>query len=368
MNDGQIIGFHVNDDFHEVEVGRKTTLLQVLRDEFHLTGTKNGCGQGRCGACTVIVDDRAVRSCVYLAHRADGKRVETIEGLARDGELHPLQKAFIEHGAIQCGFCTPGMIMAAKALLDVKPGPTREDIYQALELNLCRCTGYARVIEAILAASGQRPELGRVRPPTVAPGVAGLVPHLAVGHPLPRPDARAKATGEAVFAADLYPSTGSGHRFEGMLHGKVLRSRYPHAKVLRVEPSKAKALPGVAAVLTAADVPGARNHGLSRNDWPVLAYDKVRYVGDAVALVAAETEEIAEAALKLIEVDYEPLPVVASAEAALAKDAPLVHEGGNVLKHLTFQRGDVEAAFAQADVVIENEYRTPAGDHCFLEP
>jgi selenium-dependent xanthine dehydrogenase len=375
MNDRQIIGLYVNGDFRQVEVGRKTTLLQVLRDEFHLTGTKNGCGQGQCGACTVIVDGKAVRSCVYLAHRADGKRVETIEGLATDDELHPLQQAFIEHGAIQCGFCTPGMIMAAKALLAAKPRPTREDIYQALDRNLCRCTGYAKIIEAILATSGQRPEV-EVRPPTAVPGVAdpsatlrtGLAPRLAVGHPLPRPDARAKATGEAVFAADLYPSTGSGHRFEGMLHGKVLRSRYPHARVLRVEPSKAKALPGVVAVLTAADVPGARNHGHLRNDWPVLAYDKVRYVGDAVALVAAETEEIAEAALKLIEVDYEPLPVVASAEAALAEDAPLIHEGGNVLKHLTFQRGDVAAAFAQADIVIENEYHTPAGDHSFLEP
>jgi len=360
MSDRQVISLYINGDFREVEVGRKTSLLQVLRDEFHLTGTKNGCGQGRCGACTVIVDGKAVRSCVYLAHRADGKKVETIEGLASDGELHRLQEAFIEHGAIQCGFCTPGMIMAAKALLDAKPRPTREDIYQALERNLCRCTGYAKIIEAILVASGQRPEVGKARPPTAIPGVAELVPRLAVGHPLPRPDARAKATGEAVFAADLY--------FEGLLHGKVLRSRYPHARVLRVDASKAKALPGVVAVLTAADVPGARNHGHLRNDWPVLAYDKIRYVGDAVALVAAETEEMAEAALDLIEVDYEPLPVVASAEAALAEDAPLIHEGGNVLKHLTFQRGDVEAAFAQADIVIENEYRTPAGDHSFLEP
>jgi selenium-dependent xanthine dehydrogenase len=368
MNDRQIIGFHVNGDPREVEVGRKTTLLQVLRDEFHLTGAKNGCGQGHCGACTVIVDGKAVRSCVYLAHRADGKQVETIEGLARDGELHPLQKAFIEHGAIQCGFCTPGMIMAAKALLDAEPRPTRDDIYQALERNLCRCTGYAKIIEAILVASGQWLAVGEARPLTFTPRVAdpsttlrtGLVPRLAVGHPLPRPDARAKATGEAVFAADLY--------LEGMLHGKVLRSRYPHARVLRVDASKAKALPGVVAVLTAADVPGARNHGLLRNDWPVLAYDKVRYVGDAIALVAAETEQIAEAALELIEIDYGPLPVVASAEAALAEDAPLIHEEGNVLKHLTFQRGDVEAAFAQADIVIENEYHTPAGDHSFLEP
>lgn len=171
MNDRQSIGFHVNGDFRQVEVGPKTTLLQVLRDEFHLTGTKNGCGQGHCGACTVIVDGKAVRSCVYLAHRADGKQVETIEGLARDGALHPLQKAFIEHGAIQCGFCTPGMIMAAKALLDAEPRPTREDIYQALDRNLCRCTGYAKIIEAVLAASGQQPELGKAWLPTAGPGV-----------------------------------------------------------------------------------------------------------------------------------------------------------------------------------------------------
>jgi selenium-dependent xanthine dehydrogenase len=351
MEDRQVISFYVNDEFREVEVGLKTTLLQVLRDKLYLTGSKNGCGQGHCGACTVIVDGKAVRSCVYLAHRADGKRVETIEGLAKNGELHPLQKAFIEHGAVQCGFCTPGMIMAAKALLDAKPKPTQADIYQALERNLCRCTGYAKIFEAILSASGQQPEDAEARPPSALQ---------AVGHPLPRPDARAKVTGEAVFAADLH--------FEGMLHGKVLRSGYPHARVLRIDTSKAKDLPGVVAVLTATDVPGAKNHGLLRNDWPVLAYHKVRYTGDAIALVAAETEEIAEAALKLIEVDYEPLSVVTSAEAALAEDAPLIHEEGNVLKHLTFQRGDVEAAFAQADVVIENEYRTPAGDHSFLEP
>jgi xanthine dehydrogenase molybdenum-binding subunit len=360
MSERQTIGFYVDGEFHQVKVKRKTTLLQVLRDELHLTGAKNGCGQGQCGACTVIVDGKSVRSCVYLAHRADGRQVETIEGLAKDGKLHPLQKAFIEHGAIQCGFCTPGMIMAAKALLDVQPRPTRKDIYQALDQNLCRCTGYTKIIEAILAASGQRPEVGRAQPSSIVSEVAEPVPRLSVGQPLPRPDAQAKATGEAAFAADLY--------FDGMLHGKVLRSRYPHARVLRIEPSKAKALPGVVAVLTADDVPGARNHGLLRNDWPVLAYDKVRYVGDAVALVAAETEEIAKAALKLIKVDYELLPMVASTEAALAKDAPLIHEEGNVLKHLTFQRGDVEAAFALADFVIENEYRTPAGDHSFMEP
>ncbi len=344
------ISLHVNGSPYQVGIEPKTTLLEVLRDELHLTGTKNGCGQGHCGACTVIVDGKAVRSCIYKASRADGARVETIEGLEKDGELHPLQRAFIEHGAVQCGFCTPGMIMAAKALLDANPHPTDEEIKEALKLNLCRCTGYTRIIQAIRgAAEGQAPQLPATESPLAA-----------VGRPLSRPDARAKATGEATFAADLY--------FEGMLHAKVLRSRYPHARLLRVDTSRAKALPGVAAVLTAEDVPGAKNHGLVRPDWPVLAYDKVRYVGDAIALVAAETEEIAEQALELIQVEYEPLPVVTSPQMALAPYAPLVHDSGNLLKHIQVRKGDAEKGFAEADVIVEREYRTPSLDHVFLEP
>ena len=346
----QTISLYVNSSPHQVEIGPKTTLLEVLRDELRLTGTKNGCGQGHCGACTVIVDGKAVRSCIYKAGRADGAHVETIEGLAEDGQLHPLQRAFIEHGAVQCGFCTPGMIMAAKALLDAHPQPTDEEIKHALKRNLCRCTGYTRIIQAIRGAAEDKPPQVPVTETPLA----------AVGRSLPRPDARAKVTGEATFAADLY--------FEGMLHARVLRSRYPHARLLRVDTSRAKTLPGVVAVLTADDVPGAKNHGLVRPDWPVLAYDKVRYVGDAIALVAAETEEIAEKALELIQVEYEPLPVVTSPQMALASDAPLVHDTGNLLKHIKVRKGDMEKGFAEADVIVEREYRTPSLDHAFLEP
>jgi len=346
----QTISLYVNGSSYQVEVGPKTTLLEVLRDELHLTGTKNGCGQGHCGTCTVIVDGKAVRSCIYKASRANGARVETIEGLVENGELHPLQKAFIEHGAVQCGFCTPGMIMAAKALLDTNPHPTDEEIKDALKRNLCRCTGYTRIIQAIRgAAEGKAPQLPMTETPLTA-----------VGRPVPRPDARAKVTGEATFAADLY--------LEGMLHAKVLRSEYPHARILRVDTSRAKALPGVVAVLTADDVPGAKNHGLVIPDWPVLAYDKVRYVGDAIALVAAETEEVAEQALELIQVDYEPLPVVTSPQQALAPDAPLVHDGGNLLKHIQVRKGDAEQGFAEADVIVERGYRTPRQEHAFMEP
>jgi len=352
--DKQTITLHVNGVAHRLEVSPETTLLEVLRDELHLTGTKNGCGQGYCGACTVIVNNRAVRSCVTPAIRLDGAHVETIEGLAKGDELHPLQRAFIEQGAVQCGFCTPGMIMAAKALLDANPQPTREDIIKALTPNLCRCTGYASIIRAVQAASGKRqalqiPETGELRT-------------RIVGKPVPRPDARAKVTGEAIFAADLY--------FENMLHAKVLRSAYPHARILRIDVSKARALPGVVAVLTADDIPGVRTHGLLRADWPILCWEKVRYTGDALALVAAETEAIAEEALKLIEVDYEPLPGVFSPQEAMAPGAPLIHDDtpGNLLKHIKVRKGDVEDGFAQADVVVEQEYHTPFIEHTFLEP
>lgn len=352
----QTISLYVNGSPHQVEIAPQTTLLEVLRDQLHLTGTKNGCGQGHCGSCTVIVDGKATRSCIYKASRADGTRVETIEGLAASGELHPLQEAFIEHGAVQCGFCSPGMIMAAKTLLDANPHPTDQEIKQALKRNLCRCTGYTRVIQAIRgAAEGTPPQL----PATEAPLAA-------VGRPVPRPDARAKVTGQATFAADLY--------LDAMLHAKVLRSEYPHARLLRVDTSKAQALPGVVAVLTADDVPGTKNHGIVIPDWPVLAYDKVCYVGDAIALVAAETENVAEQALELIEVEYEPLPVVTSPQQALLPDAPLVHDSGNLLKRIQVRKGDAEQALAEAQanprwhVVVEREYRTPSLDHAFLEP
>lgn len=349
------VSFYVNDELCEVEIGPHTTLLEILRDRLHLTGTKEGCGQGHCGTCTVIVNGKAVRSCTFLAKRLEGARVRTIEGLAKRGELHPVQRAFVEHGAVHCGFCTPGAIMSAVALLEANPHPSEEDIKKALERNLCRCTGYVRIIRAIEAAA----QAQRAMP--LPPSIPEIKPPLrTVGRPLPRPDAEAKVKGEALFAADLY--------FDNMLYAAVLRSAYAHARLLKVDTSRAKSMPGVVAVLTAEDVPGSKVHGVSRPDWPVLAYDKVRYVGDAVALVLAETEAQARAATEAIAVEYEPLPVVSSPEEAIAPDAPQIHEGGNLLKHIEVRRGDVAAGFASADVVIEREYRTPTTEHAFLEP
>lgn len=355
----QSITLFVNGVRYQVEVAPRSTLLSVLREQLHLTGTKNGCSTGHCGACTVIVEGKAERACIYLARRADGKAVQTIEGLApAAGGLHPLQQAFVTHGAVQCGYCTPGLIMAAKALLDRNSQPTRQEIIAALEPNLCRCTGYSSIVVAIQEAS--RFQVPRSKFQGNVEHETWNVEHGTIGRSLPRPDAVAKVTGAAKYAGDL--------EFPSMLYAAVLRSRYPHARLLRVDTAQAKALPGVVAVLTAADVPGAKNHGISRPDWPVLAYDKVRYLGDAVAIVAAETAEIARQALGLIEVAYEPLPGVFTAQEALAPDAPAIHSDGNLLKHIPVRKGDVAAGFAQADVIVENEYHTPAVDHVFLEP
>ncbi len=339
----------------DVDVSESRYLSEVLRNELGLTGTKIGCNEAECGICTVLVDGTPVSSCVYPAFKAQGAHVETIEGLADNGSLHPLQQAFLEHGAVQCGICTPGMIMTAKALIDEKGASlTEDDIAVALKDTYCRCTGYHSIVRAILQASGQNvaPALPETRPASAA-----------IGQARPNPNARAKIEGTARFTDDYH--------FPGMLYARTKRADVPHARIRAIDTSAASALPGVHAVLTHEDVPGHKRHGLVIDDWPILCSDKVRYAGDAVAIVAADSDEIAAAAVDLIEVDYEELPVVSNAIQAAQADAPLVHEGrddGNLLKHIKVDKGDIEAGFAAADVVIDQTYRTQATEHMFLEP
>lgn len=346
----------VNGIPRNMAVGDRTMLLDVLREDLGLTGTKNGCGQGHCGACTVIVDGRAVRSCVTRAARLDGACVETIEGMAAGTSLHPIQEAFVREGAIQCGFCTPGMIMAAKALLDRSPNPQTDEIREALDPNLCRCTGYSAIVRAVRRAAGDD------TPDKVDACAAAST--RAVGHSIVRPDARDKATGASIYAADL--------RFDGMLHAAVVRSRHPHARLTLIDGSQALTMPGVVAVLTAADIPGDRVNGHVRRDWPILVDvgDTVRYMGDAVALVAAASPAAARAAADAVRVDYDPLPGVFSAQEALAAGAPQLHASApaNLLRHIPVRKGDIESGFAAAHVVIEGEYSTPCIEHAFLEP
>ncbi|HEY80396.1 MAG TPA: molybdopterin-dependent oxidoreductase [Caldilineae bacterium] len=353
------IRLNVNGQPVEAHVDPKMSLLTFLREELGLTGAKDGCSEGTCGACTVIVDGAAKRSCLLKMKRMDGRSVETIEGVAEGDRLHPLQYAMVREGAIQCGFCTPGMVMAGKALLDRNPNPSLDEIEKALDHNLCRCTGYRPIVAAIQEAG----RMLRAGVSEVPVGDLWPAEDQVVGRAVARVDGVDKATGRLKYAADLH--------VENMLHAKVLRAAHPHARLLRVDTTAAERAPGVVAVLTAKDVPGRNRFGLIRKDQPVFAEDRVRYLGDAIAAVYAQTEAQAEAALALIEVEYEPLPVIETPQQALAEGAPVIHEEneeGNLLCYIPIRKGDVEKGFAQADVIIEGEYYTPFVEHAYLEP
>lgn len=356
----------VNGVAHTLDVPESRTLAEVLRNDLGLTGTKIGCNESECGICTVHVDGIPVLSCNYPAFKAQGRSVVTIEGLAdvdETGEehLHPLQEAFVEHGAVQCGFCTPGLLMTSAALLDENSDPSDQDIKIALKDTFCRCTGYSSVNRAIHSAASVMRGEGKL--PVADPTIDEPLNHISTSEPVP--EIVDRVTGRALFTDDYI--------FSGMLHGATLRAAHPHARILSIDTSRAEALEGVHAVLTAADVPGENIHGLVHLDWPVLCAvgDKVRYMGDSVAIVAADTQEIAEAALDLIDVVYEPLPVVPDAVFARTPDAAHVHEGredGNLLKHIKVRHGDLDAGFAEADVIVEHTYHTPTIEHAFLEP
>ncbi|MGW8267749.1 MAG: molybdopterin cofactor-binding domain-containing protein [Longimicrobiales bacterium] len=346
----RLLGFRVNGDFVQVAVQPDATLLHVLRQDLGLTGAKEGCGSGDCGACTVLLDGEPVNACLVLAPEVERRRVETIEGLVD----HPLQRSFIARGAIQCGFCTPGAILSAKALADKNPSPTREEAARAMAGNLCRCTGYQKILDAVV--HWQSP-----------PAVPEAGSHVVVGRSTPRIHAHELASGRAVFTDDL--------RLPGMLYGKILTSPHAHARVLRVDTSRAEALEGVKAVLTAADVPDTY-YGVSpaRYDEQVLAKDRVRYVGDEIAAVAAVDEATCLRALELIDVEYEVLPAVFDPFEAMEDGAPRLHEHprfeNNINTRVQWHFGDVDQGFAEADVVREHTftgnrtYQQPMEPHC----
>ena len=347
------ISFTVNGIQHTLDPVPGETLSTLLRRRLRLTGTKIGCEEAECGACTVLVDGEPVVSCIYPAERADGKIIVTIEALAQRVhnvmELHPLQEAFVEHGAVQCGFCIPGQIMTAYALLQRNPNPNRAEIRFALKDTLCRCAGYPTIENAILAAAQA---LRTGEPVQKARIPDSIHTHNTVGHTHTRHDGVDKVIGTAMYTDDLV--------FDGMLYAKVRRAMIPHGFLTKLDISKAKALPGVAAVLTAEDIPGERNHGLVIYDWPVLVGvgERVRYVGDALALVAAETQEIAEQAAALIEAKFDLQPVITNPVQAreAERGVPQIHEKGNLLKHIKVRKGNTEEGFAEADVIAPKLY------------
>ncbi|MGE5692088.1 MAG: selenium-dependent xanthine dehydrogenase [Pseudomonadota bacterium] len=318
------------------------SLLELLRDGFGLRTPKDGCApEGSCGACTVLVDGRAVVSCAQKASRVAGKRVVTHAGLP-DEARRLWADAFAASGASQCGFCSPGIVLKAEALLGKQPAPSRGEIAHALLGNLCRCTGYVKVIDAIEAVAAARR------------GETPLAPHAAVGvgARTPRIAAEAYALGEEPYVGDLTAP--------GMLHGALRFSDHPRARVLRIDTSRAEAHPDVVAVVTARDVPGERVQGLLERDWPQLVAEgeETRYVGDVLAAVAARTRHAAREAAALVAVEYEALdPVVDPFD-----------ERAQVLSTSEVRRGDADAGLAASAHVVSESFRTQTVEHAFLEP
>ena len=330
---------------------RNQKLLRYLRDTLRLTSVKDGCSEGACGTCTVLVDGKPSRACVLQTDRLEGKAVLTVEGLT-PFEKEVYAYAFAAAGAVQCGFCTPGMVMCTKALLDQNPAPSRAEAAFAIRNNICRCTGYVKIIDAMLLAA----ELLR----------KGEIPAQStawkVGERVPRVDAREKVLGTGLYPDDVY--------LPGMLYAGAVRSRYPRARVLAIHAEKARELPGVVGVYTAADIPGKNKVGHLVKDWDTMIAvgDVTRYLGDAICLVAAETPELLAQAQELVEVEYEPLTPVRSPQEAMAPGAPNIHESGNLLAHKHVRRGDPQAAIAQSRFVLREHFSTPWTEHAFLEP
>ena len=341
---------HINGQIYETETDKK--LIRYLRDDLRLTSVKDGCSEGACGTCTVIVDGKATRACIPMVSKMEGKKILTVEGLSqREKDVYGY--AFAKAGAVQCGFCIPGMVMCAKALLDVNPAPDRLEVIAAIRNNVCRCTGYKKIIEAILLSARILREGLPVREEQ------GKVP---VGMAMQRIDAREKVLGTGEYPDDVY--------LDGMIYASAVRSKYPRARVLAIHTEKARELQGVVGVFTANDIPGDIKVGHLKQDWDALipVGGMTHYLGDAICLVAAESMEVLEEAKSLVEVDYEVQEGVFDPFEALKEGAPKVHESGNILAHEHLIRGDAGQAIARAKYKVTNHYETPWTEHAFLEP
>lgn len=331
-------------------------LLDLLREDLALTGAKQSCDRkGQCGACTVIVNGKAVRSCLRKVVDLEGADVITVEGLGTPENPHLIQEAYVLSGAIQCGFCTPGMIMATKALLDQNPNPGVAEIKKALARNLCRCTGYKKIIDAVILA-------GRfIRGETTPAKVRGALSNKMMGESHPRPSAMLKACGLARFTADF--------KLENALELAVVHSTEHHAIIKSINAEEAKKMPGVAGVMTAEDIKGTNRIRVIVPDQPVLCEDKVRMYGDPIAIVAAETREQARAAAAAVKIEYDPLPVMMTPKEAMAEGAYQIHQHSPNLCYSQPQiKGDAQKALAGSSAVVEAEFSTQMNHQAAVEP
>jgi aldehyde oxidoreductase len=335
----------------EYSVTDNKPLLSVLREEIGMLSVKEGCDDATCGTCVVIAGGKLVKSCSRKAATFENQEITTTEGLS-EREKDVYVEAFGEAGAVQCGFCIPGMVMAGKVLLDKNPDATREDVSNGIRLDVCRCTGYKKVEDAILSAGQLLRDDKEITRSNA---------RIRMSDRAHRPDAAEKTLGTGLFADDV--------RIQGMIHAKALRTKYPRALINAIDTSKARAHPDCVAVLTADDVP-ENKIGHIVNDWDVMIRvgEITRYVGDALALVATADEDKLDEILALIEVDSTELEPVTTPQDAMRGDAPLIHERGNVCAIEHVNRGDVRGALAKSAHVVTHKFNVPWQEHGFLEP
>ncbi len=347
------VEFTLNGEKRQVEPAEGESLLTTLRERCDTTSPKDGCSpQGQCGCCLALIDGKPKVTCATPTAKAAGKEIITLEGIS-DEERELTAKAFVAAAGLQCGFCIPGIALRAKHLIDKNPDPTRAEIAKAIDVHLCRCTGYVKIVDAIeLLAKARR---GEAIPEPVTDG--------GVGKSLQRYRGLDLVLGDRPYVADM--------KREGMLYGVLVLSDHARARVVSIDTSKAEALPGVHAVATAADVPGERWYGLLYADWPgfVAIGEEVRCVGDVVAAVAAEDLFTAEAAAALIEVEYEVLEAVLDPERSIEAGAPQVNPAKpNAMGHSLIARGNVDEALAGSAHQVSGTFRTQRIEHLFLEP
>ena len=346
-----MISIFVNGEKVDCSDGSKN-LLRYLRDDLRLTSVKHGCDEGVCGTCTVLIDGKAVRACIPAVEKIAGKSITTVEGLsAREKEVY--SHCFAAAGAVQCGFCIPGMVLSAKALLDKNPDPLREDVKKAIHGNICRCTGYIKIIDAVILAAGFLRE-DKPIPEMFFTG--------RIGEDFFRIDAAEKTLGTGMFADDLV--------LDGMVYAKALRSKYPRARIKTIDAAAAAAHPDCIRIITAEDVPGNIKCGHLVKDWDALLTvgEITRYVGDAVALAVTNTRETLDEVLSLINVEYEELVPLTSPAMSLTDGAPNIHDRGNILSRQVLKRGDADKAIENAKYVVTNHYSLPFIEHAFMEP
>jgi 4-hydroxybenzoyl-CoA reductase subunit alpha len=374
----KILDFIVNDARHKILVHPHDTLNKVLRENIGLTGTKTGCEQGSCGACTVLVDGQAVQSCIYPVLKCQGKNISTIEGVANNNQLHRLQEKFVSKGAIQCGYCTPGMVMSALSFLEENPTPSLPEIKEALSGNLCRCTGYKKIIEAVaeyvqenvdsssILDAGNSASVNSKHEDSLDEENNEALKHRMLGHGRPYLEANKKVKGEADYADDI--------RIKNALSCQFLRSVFPHARIKSIDTVDADNLPGVRAVITGKELPIKFGVLPISQDETAIAIDKTRYVGEIVAAVAADTEEIARAACRLINIEYEELHPFLKMEESLEDvgEYEQIHShskfNNNIHKKAELRFGDQREGLSNADFTSKVEFNFQGVSHGFTEP